>query len=128
QRRTGRRVIVYGAGDAAVLVAREILSGSSENRIVGFIDDDPRKSGIRVMGYPVLGGFSALMVLLKAGSIDAVVISSRRLAPERVNNLELACGEHNVELSRLRVGFEAIVSGSADQEPKTQPAHLLQIR
>jgi UDP-GlcNAc:undecaprenyl-phosphate GlcNAc-1-phosphate transferase len=37
QRSTGRRVVVYGAGDAAGLVMREILSTGEDTRIVGFI-------------------------------------------------------------------------------------------
>ena len=105
QRQSGRRVVIYGAGDASGLVVREIVSRSTDVRIVGFIDDDPRKAGMRVMGYPVLGGYSALQVLLKASSIDSVVISARRLAPERLNNLIVVCTDHNVELSRVSVAF-----------------------
>ncbi len=116
QRHSGRRVLVYGAGDAAALVIREILAGGGDTRIVGFIDDDPRKAGIRVDGYAVLGGYSALIVLLKAASVDAVVISARTLPPERLNNLELLCTDHNVHLSRLRVGLEPLVEVDTDAD------------
>jgi len=119
QRQSGRRVVIYGAGDAAGLVIREILARSSDVRILGFIDDDPRKAGIRVMGYPVLGGYSALLVLLKAASVDGVVISARRLAPERLNNLTLVCTDHNVELSRVIVAFDALVVGDAVSDTTT---------
>jgi hypothetical protein len=76
QRQSGRRVVIYGAGDAGGLVIREVLSGDGDVRILGFIDDDPRKAGIRVMGYSVLGGYSALSVLIRAASVDAVVVSA----------------------------------------------------
>jgi UDP-GlcNAc:undecaprenyl-phosphate GlcNAc-1-phosphate transferase len=109
QRQSGHRVVIYGAGDAAGLVIREIVGGAGDVRISGFIDDDPRKAGIRVMGYPVLGGYSALTVLIKAASIDTVVISARTLTPERLNNLMVLCSGHHVELSHLRVGFERLV-------------------
>ncbi|HJZ78043.1 MAG TPA: hypothetical protein VKE51_40220 [Vicinamibacterales bacterium] len=109
QRRAGRRVVVYGAGDGGGLVIRELLAGNGDTRISGFVDDDPRKAGIRVMGYPVLGGYSALSVLIRAASVDSVVISTRALPPERLNNLEVLCSTHNVELKRLRVGFESLV-------------------
>ena len=109
QRQSGHRVVIYGAGDAAGLVIREIVGGAGDVRISGFIDDDPRKAGIRVMGYPVLGGYSALTVLVKAASIDTVVISARALTPERLNNLKVLCSGHHVELSHLRVGFERLV-------------------
>jgi UDP-GlcNAc:undecaprenyl-phosphate/decaprenyl-phosphate GlcNAc-1-phosphate transferase len=109
QRRSGRRVVIYGAGDGGGLVIREILSMGDDVKIAGFIDDDPRKAGVRFMGYPVLGGYSALSVLMAAASVDAVIISARSLPPERLNNLEVLCSQHNVQLSRLRVGLEPIV-------------------
>jgi UDP-GlcNAc:undecaprenyl-phosphate GlcNAc-1-phosphate transferase len=127
QRTSGRRVIVYGAGDAAGLVVREILATDSDVRISGFIDDDPRKAGSRVAGYPVLGGYSALSILMNAASVDAVVISARALAPERLNNLQVLCAAHNVELSRIRVGFESLVDADADAtgQPGAEPVRHL---
>jgi UDP-GlcNAc:undecaprenyl-phosphate/decaprenyl-phosphate GlcNAc-1-phosphate transferase len=122
-------VVIYGAGDAAGLVMRELLSGHGV-RIVGFIDDDPRKAGSRVNGYPVLGGYSALTVLLKAASVDAVVVSARKMPPERLNNLEVLCMEHNVRLSRLRVDLELLVSSPEESEesPVAPHTHLRQIK
>jgi UDP-GlcNAc:undecaprenyl-phosphate/decaprenyl-phosphate GlcNAc-1-phosphate transferase len=120
QRQSGRRVVIYGAGDAGGLVIREVLASDSDVRILGFVDDDPRKAGIRVMGYPVLGGHSALGVLVKAASVDAVVVSARHMAPERLNNLEVLCSGHGVQLSRLRVGLEPIVDEAAPAESRSQ--------
>ena len=120
QRQSGRRVVIYGAGDASGLVLGELLGRRPEDiRILGFIDDDARKAGIRVMGYSVLGGYSALMVLIKAASVDAVVISARSMPPERMNNLQVLCAECGVGLTRLRVGLEEIVEAEA---PSTKPA------
>ena len=118
QRQSGHRVVIYGAGDAAGLVIREIVGAGGDVRISGFIDDDPRKVGIRVMGYPVLGGYSALTILVNAASVDAVVISARSLPPERMNNLETLCSEHNVKLSRLRVALESLVDSDAPRDEK----------
>ena len=120
QRSSGRRVVIYGAGDAAGLVIREVAGREGRDaRILGFIDDDPRKAGIRAMGYPVLGGFSALTVLIKAASVDSIVISASHMPPERLNNLEVLCADFNVSLSRLRVGLEPIVD--VDAEPHAEP-------
>ncbi len=124
QRQSGRRVVIYGAGDAGGLVIREVLSGDGDVRLLGFIDDDPRKAGIRVMGYPVIGGYSALGVLIKASSVDAVVISARNMSPERLNNLEVLCSTQGVQLSRLRVGLEPIVDEAPSSESRP---HLRQI-
>jgi UDP-GlcNAc:undecaprenyl-phosphate GlcNAc-1-phosphate transferase len=128
QRQTGRRIVVYGAGDASGLVLRELLAGSGDNvRIVGFIDDDPRKNGNRVNGYAVLGGFSALAVLVKSASVDAVVISTRSLTPERLNNLQLLCADANVGLTRLRVHLESLVDVD-DASPRPKRGTVRQFR
>jgi UDP-GlcNAc:undecaprenyl-phosphate GlcNAc-1-phosphate transferase len=117
QRQSGRRIVIYGAGDAGGLVVRELLSRDHEDvRLVGFIDDDPRKHGIRVTGYAVLGGYSALTVLIKAESVDEVVVSARSMPPERLNNLHVLCTEAEIRLTRLRVGLESLVDG----EPRVE--------
>jgi UDP-GlcNAc:undecaprenyl-phosphate/decaprenyl-phosphate GlcNAc-1-phosphate transferase len=122
QRRSGSRVVIYGAGDAGGLVIRELLAeGSGDTRVLGFIDDDPRKAGNRVQGYPVLGGYSALSVLVNSGSVDGIVISARQLTPERLNNLAVLCGERRVRLTRLRVGLEAIVDGDVEATDTSRP-------
>ena len=106
---------------------REVLSGGQDVRIIGFVDDDPRKGGGRVGGYPVLGSYSALVVLLKAAAVDAVVVSARRMPAERLNNLTVLCSENNITLSRLRVDLEPLVPAELD-EPASRPhSHLHQI-
>ena len=118
QRRSGTRIVIYGAGDGGGLVIRELLGQSGGDiRIVGFVDDDPRKAGIRVQGYPVLGGYSALTVLVNASSIDTVVISSRNLPPERLNNLQTLCTAAGIGLSRLRIDLQWIVEPDAETAP-----------
>jgi UDP-GlcNAc:undecaprenyl-phosphate GlcNAc-1-phosphate transferase len=126
-RQSGRRVIIYGAGDAGGLVLREVLSRGGDQRILGFIDDDPRKAGSRVSGYPVLGGYSALTVLINATSIDTVVISARHMPPERLNNLRVLCLEGGVNLSRLTVGLEALVESDQDADATAAVGQIRQI-
>jgi UDP-GlcNAc:undecaprenyl-phosphate GlcNAc-1-phosphate transferase len=123
QRRSGRRVVIYGAGDAGGVAVRQVMDASAGTvRVAGFIDDDPRKTGVRIMGYPVLGGYSALTVLIRAASIDGVVISTRRLTPERLNNLEVLCAQHQVELTRLRIALEPLVEGQSETRSERSSA------
>ena len=118
QRRSGTRVVIYGAGDGGGLVIRELLSQDAGNRLIGFIDDDPRKAATRVMGYPVLGSFSALTVLINSGSVDSIVISARTVPTERLHNLTALCSERGVRLSRLRVDLQSLVETEDAAEPK----------
>jgi UDP-GlcNAc:undecaprenyl-phosphate/decaprenyl-phosphate GlcNAc-1-phosphate transferase len=110
RRQTGRRVVVYGAGDGGAMAVRELLNDHElAVRIVGFIDDDPRKRRARVRGYPVLGPYETLTQLVTSGSVDAVVLSTRSIDPARLRDLETACLAASVQLSRLFVGLEPLV-------------------
>ncbi|HEX5041199.1 MAG TPA: nucleoside-diphosphate sugar epimerase/dehydratase [Candidatus Limnocylindria bacterium] len=53
--------IVYGAGSAGATIGRLVNSGGlPEIRIVGYVDDDPRKQRSRLMGTRVWGALSDL--------------------------------------------------------------------
>jgi sugar O-acyltransferase (sialic acid O-acetyltransferase NeuD family) len=51
-------IIVVGAGGHAAVVADALLAAG--RTVLGFVDDDPAKSGTRVLGLPVLGDDTAL--------------------------------------------------------------------
>src|SRR5439155_68006 len=103
-------IVVYGAGDGGAMAVRELLNNPEHDvRLVGFIDDDPRKRRARVRGYPVLGSFETLSHLVLSDSLDAVVLSTRAIDTARLRQLETLCAEHSVELSRLVVGLEPVV-------------------
>jgi UDP-GlcNAc:undecaprenyl-phosphate GlcNAc-1-phosphate transferase len=110
RRHSGRRVVVYGAGDGGAMVVRELLSNPDHDvRITGFIDDDERKRRARVRGYPVLGPYETLAQLIAAKSVDVVVLSTRAIDSNRQSDLEALCAQHAIELARLVVGLEPIV-------------------
>ena len=68
-----------------LFVVRELTKGQDARyKILGFVDDDPRKQRMRVQGYPVIGGVSSLTTLILNGVIDAVVISARMIEVERL--------------------------------------------
>ncbi|MFN8536640.1 MAG: nucleoside-diphosphate sugar epimerase/dehydratase [Thermomicrobiales bacterium] len=74
--RTARpRVLVMGAGDAGVMVARELRRPQSGHEAVGFLDDDPQKRGVRILGLPVLGDRRDLARIVEQLGIDRVIIA-----------------------------------------------------
>jgi FlaA1/EpsC-like NDP-sugar epimerase len=55
-RRAGMGLLIYGAGVAGVALAREIRSNPKLGyRVLGFLDDDPRKESSTLLGLPVFG-------------------------------------------------------------------------
>jgi UDP-GlcNAc:undecaprenyl-phosphate GlcNAc-1-phosphate transferase len=109
QREAGSRVIVYGAGDGGALAIRELQKRAKPLRILGFIDDAPHKTGTRVLGYPVLGGFERLNRLIDTASVDMVVLGARSIDAERISTLRVACASQGIALTRLTVGIEDLI-------------------
>ncbi len=61
RRQIGDRLVIYGAGAAAVVAMREVSASTVPYRVLGYIDDDALKHRTRVHGYQVLGGFAKLI-------------------------------------------------------------------
>ncbi|HVK56012.1 MAG TPA: nucleoside-diphosphate sugar epimerase/dehydratase [Burkholderiales bacterium] len=81
-RRQGNPVLILGAGDAAILLVKE-MERSLEWRVAGLLDDDPLKRGRLVHGVKVLGALTD--VSKWATSFDAKhVIVAMPSAPHEV--------------------------------------------
>ena len=87
-RMEGEPVLILGAGDAAVMLLRE-LRRSPEWRVVGMLDDEAGKQGRAIDGVPVLGGLgdvaayaSRLQVRNAIIAMPAAAASVRRRAAE----------------------------------------------
>jgi UDP-GlcNAc:undecaprenyl-phosphate GlcNAc-1-phosphate transferase len=105
----GRRVLIYGAGDAGELMLRELLNNRElKYAPVGFVDDDPKKKGKVIHGLRVLGGNGALLDLCREQEIDEVLISSSRFSEQRVTEILQVCEEQRVILKRMRIGIEQL--------------------
>jgi len=113
RRNTGQRLVIYGAGDGGSIAVRELMGNSAnEYRMLGFVDDDPAKRGIRVQGYPVLCRYNGLVSIIERGGVERVVLSTRAIPLSRVRELENLCAQHGVELCRLHFDLEHLIAVS----------------
>jgi UDP-GlcNAc:undecaprenyl-phosphate GlcNAc-1-phosphate transferase len=105
----GRRVLIYGAGDGGEWLLRVIHNDPSlEYLPVGFVDDDPLKTGKVIHGLRVLGGNGSLQAICKQHRVQEVLISSARFSAERTREILADCTAANVALRRVRIDFEAL--------------------
>ena len=81
------KVIIFGSGGQGKVVAQVLEAAGAE--ILGFIDDNRRTWGKKVLGYPVLGGKDKLSELEKCGFI--IGIGDNRVRKELYQTL-LAMG------------------------------------
>jgi UDP-GlcNAc:undecaprenyl-phosphate GlcNAc-1-phosphate transferase len=111
----GRRVLIYGAGDAGELLLRELLNNRELSYTpVGFMDDDANKHGKLIHGYQVFGGNGLLPAILSQHSVEQVLISTPRISAERIGEILSECEACNVELRRLSIRLETISDNPLD--------------
>ena len=103
----GRRVLIYGAGDAGELLLRELLNNRElMYSPVGFLDDDPAKSGKLIHGLKVYAGNGDLTSVCRQHNVDEVLISSSKMSPERLQAVLDFCREQDIMVRRMRITIE----------------------
>jgi UDP-GlcNAc:undecaprenyl-phosphate GlcNAc-1-phosphate transferase len=105
----GRRVLIYGAGDAGELLLRELLNNRELGYApVGFMDDDPKKHGKVIHGFRVFGGNGLLGKIFSEHQIEQLLISTPRISEERLAEIARECEARNIELKRMSIRIESI--------------------
>jgi UDP-GlcNAc:undecaprenyl-phosphate GlcNAc-1-phosphate transferase len=110
-KQNGRRVLIYGAGDGGELLLRE-LRNNRELRLapIGFLDDDPAKSGKVIHGLRVFGGNGDLRSVCAQHEIDEIVISSMKMSEERIQEILQCSTEKQIVVKRMRITMEDLTS------------------
>jgi UDP-GlcNAc:undecaprenyl-phosphate GlcNAc-1-phosphate transferase len=107
--RDGRRVLIYGAGDGGELLLRELLNNRDlALSPIGFLDDDPSKSGKLIHGFRVFGGNGDLGSVCDQQQVDEVVISSMKMTEERVEEVVRCCAQREIIVKRMRITMETL--------------------
>ena len=105
--RSGRRVLIYGAGDGGELLLRELTNNRELDYLpVGFLDDDPAKSGKVIHGLKVFSANGDLSLVCKEQRADEVLISSRRMSKERLHDVMQCCEQNAIIVRRMRITIE----------------------
>jgi FlaA1/EpsC-like NDP-sugar epimerase len=70
-----KRLLLVGAGHAAQMIIRETQEVETGYAVIGCVDDNPLKKGLRILGVPVLGPVDALAKAVDRHKIDEVLIA-----------------------------------------------------
>ena len=107
--KNGRRVLIYGAGDGGELLLRELRNNADLNLApIGFLDDDPAKSGKVIHGLRVFGGNGDLNHVCEQEAVDEVVISSLKMSEDRVEEVVRICAARQIAVRRMRITIEEL--------------------
>ncbi len=108
-----KRVIIVGAGSTGQLLARELLQNRQwRYRPFCFIDDDPRKKGVRIHSVPVMGNRYDIPSLVQKHGVDLVALAIPSATGASIHELLTLCESTHVPV-RIVPGLEEIVSGRA---------------
>lgn len=104
------RVLIYGAGDSGMLLLRMLQSDPTHAcDVVGFLDDDPFKEGMRIRGLPVFRPMSTLAETLARLGVERLIVSSGKITDQRVHAVLQLISDREIDAYRLRVDLEKLV-------------------
>lgn len=87
-----KRTLIIGAGSAGTMVARQLLHNhDTELKPLAFIDDDPRKYRLDILGLPVIGGANHIVKTVQSLRIDNIVIAIPSLSRKEVQRIYDEC-------------------------------------
>lgn len=89
------RTLIVGAGDAGAALVLEFSRSLNDHMVVGFVDDNPAKQGMRLHNIPVLGGSDAISTLVEQYSIQEIVIAIPSAAQNELNRILDECRKTN---------------------------------
>jgi FlaA1/EpsC-like NDP-sugar epimerase len=112
--RAAHEVLIVGAGNGGQQVAFELRRNPGlRSAPVGFVDDDPRKQGMRIAGIKVLGGTPDLTRVLDGVQPDEVIIAIPSAPGTLRQHVVTACRERGIPVRTLPTTFE-LLTGSVN--------------
>ncbi|HEX4669558.1 MAG TPA: nucleoside-diphosphate sugar epimerase/dehydratase [Solirubrobacterales bacterium] len=105
-------VLVIGAGSGGQMVVRELqLNPNLGATAIGFVDDDPRKRGMRMLGLKVLGSTQQIAKILDETEPDEVVIAIPSAPGTLRGQVVAACRDREIRVRTLPTVFELLRGG-----------------
>src|SRR6476469_161542 len=105
-------VLVVGAGSGGQMVLRALqLYRDLAATAIGFVDDDPRKRGMRMLGLKVLGSTKQIEAILDETRPDEVVIAIPSAPGTLRAKVVAACRDREIRVRTLPTVFELLRGG-----------------
>ena len=93
----GVRTLIYGAGHNGRLLAQRFKADPALNvNLIGFIDDDPAKLDLDILGVGVIGSRSDLPALIEKYQIGRLIVAASSMPGEALRDLVQIARRYNV--------------------------------
>lgn len=102
-----RRVLILGAGAAGRAFA-EILRAYPHFEMIGFVDDDPKKVGLKIQGSAVLGPHTRMLDLIELHKVDEIIIAISAPMTGRLFQTIMDCHERGITITPMPLLYEQL--------------------
>lgn len=93
-----KNVLVVGAGKAGTLITRQLLNNQDLGlKPSAFIDDDPNKYKLQIMGIPVAGTSKEIVQAVEKYKIDLIVLAIPSLSKDELTRIFDECSKTKVK-------------------------------
>lgn len=93
-----KNTLVIGAGSAGTMVVRQLLNNhDTALKPVAFIDDDPKKDKLDILGIPVIGNSKHIPEIVEKFHIDNIVIAIPSLSKKELKVIFDECVKTNAK-------------------------------
>ncbi|USK78808.1 polysaccharide biosynthesis protein [Peribacillus frigoritolerans] len=107
-----KNTLVIGAGSAGTMVVRQLLNNhDTELKPVAFIDDDPKKDKLDILGIPVVGNSKHIPEMVEKYHIDNIVIAIPSLSKKELKVIFDECVKTNAK-TQIMPMIEDIMLGN----------------
>lgn len=107
----GKNILIVGAGDSGVIIAKELKRHYKDVKIVGFIDDDINKEHHRILGLPVLGNRYKIPEIVKEFFVEEIILALPSAKGSAVRDIIDICYSTKAEVKTLP-GIYDLVEGN----------------
>ena len=99
--RVATNVIIFGAGEAALITNKALNQNSNDRyKVIAFIDDSKLKVGKKIENIPIKHS-KELETILKEKNIEQVIISVQNISPARKKEVAELCIANNVKVQNV---------------------------
>lgn len=103
-RQNGLRTLIIGAGSGGSIVLREIIDNKQRNnKVIGFVDDNPNKIGSRMSGIKVYGPIINIKEIIKQTNAEEVIIAIKSLKTKSLSGIVRDIIECDVSVKKMQV-------------------------
>ncbi|WP_438495341.1 polysaccharide biosynthesis protein [Paenibacillus sp. IHBB 3054] len=85
---TQTHALIVGAGDCGMLITKEMMGPTfAQTKLIGFIDDNPNKYHMSILGLPVLGNRYDLPRLVKEKDVHEIIIAMPSVSRTEISEI-----------------------------------------